>query len=135
MLAGQAQKEFFVNQALSIIDAVQHGAVRASLNEPPAVADEGDCYRVTTPAVAGWAGCEDHLAVRVGGSWHFISPREGMALFDQDADTRLFFRSGWHTVEAPAIPTGGLVIDVEARAALEQLIGTLREGGLLKLGL
>jgi len=105
--------------------------VRASLPQPPALPDEGDCYRVTAPALLGWAGCEDHLAIRIGGSWHFIPPREGMTLFDRAADNRLFFQSGWQNAQAPAIPSGGAVIDVEARAAIGQLIEALRDGGLL----
>lgn len=131
LIAGQAQKEFFVNQALAILDAVQPGAVQASLPEPPALPDERDCYRVTAPAVLGWAGCEDHIAIRIGGGWHFIPPNEGMTLFDRAANTRLFFQSGWQNAQAPAIPSGGTVIDVEARVAIEQLIDALREGGLI----
>lgn len=131
LIAGQAQKEFFVNQGLAVLDALQPGAVQASLPQPPTLPDEGDCYRVTAPALLGWAGCEDHLAIRIGGSWHFIPPQDGMTLFDRAADTRLFFQSGWQNAQAPAIPSGGAVIDVEARAAIAQLIEALREGGLL----
>lgn len=131
LIAGQAQKEFFVNQALGIIDALTRGTVLASLSEPPGDADEGDCYRVTAPALQAWVGCEDHIAIRIGGDWHLIPPRDGMSLFDTAAGGRLFFQSGWQTAPAPVILSTGTVIDTEARSALEQLILALRDIGVI----
>jgi Protein of unknown function (DUF2793) len=130
MLSGQAQKEFFVNQALSILDSVQTGTVIASQPAPPSDVAEGACYRVTAPAVAAWEGCEDHLAVRIGGDWHFIPPREGMRLFDAEADHSLFFRESWQSADAALTPSNGTVIDIEARAAINQLIDALRTMGV-----
>ena len=131
LIAGQAQKEFFVNQALGILDALQRAAVAASQAEPPAQADEGDCYRVTAPALSDWAGCEDHIAVRIGDSWHLVPPRDGMRLYDAAAGEQLFYRAGWHNAQNPALPVGGAIIDVEARTALEQLVITLQNAGVL----
>lgn len=130
LIAGQAQKEFFVNQALAILDSLQPGTVAASQPEPPSNAADGACYRVTSPAGSAWEGCEDHLAVRVGGDWHFIPPREGMRLFDISADRSLFYREAWQHAGTASAPTNGTVIDIEARAAINQLIGALRTVGI-----
>ena len=131
MPPGQAQKEFFLNQALSILDALYPKAVLASQSAPPAVVAESACFRVTSPAIAAWAGNEDHIAVGIGGDWHFVAPREGMQVFDCDSGHWLVFRSGWRNAAAPVISAGGSVIDTEARAALTQLIGVLRHLGIL----
>lgn len=131
LLAGQAQKEFFVNQALSILDALQCLSVRASLPAPPLIAQEGEAFLVAAPATQAWEGCDNHVALRIGGAWHFIPPREGMLLFDQAAGHLLIFRSGWQRANAPAAPTGGAVIDAEARGAILQLVQGLRAIGLL----
>lgn len=131
LFAGQAQKEFFVNQALSVLDAFSPQAVVASASVPPANAAEGECFRVTSLAAQAWTGCEDQIAVRIGGSWHFIPPRDGMRLFDRTANGSLFFRSGWHSGSVPAAPEGGTTVDAEARTALVQLIQAVREIGLL----
>lgn len=131
LIAGQAQKEFFVNQALSVLDALQPQAVNASQPLPPLDADEGDCFRVTAPAVQAWDGCEDHLAIRIGGGWHFVSPRSGMHVFDRTANQTLFFLSGWQIATTPIIPATGTVIDVEARTAIDQVIAALRDIGIL----
>jgi uncharacterized protein (DUF3084 family) len=131
LVAGQAQKEFFVNQALAILDAFAPGAVVASLSEPPSNPAEGNCYRVIAPASQAWVGCEDHIAIRVGGAWHMVAPREGMRLFDRAADRSLFFQATWQSASTPAAPTDGTVVDAEARTVLVNLIAALRQVGLL----
>lgn len=130
LVAGQAQKEFFVNQALSILDSLYPQAVIASQPAPPVDAADGTCFRVTATAAEAWEGCEDHLAIRVGGDWHFIAPREGMRLFDSTTDQSLFFRSGWHIASLPNVAANGAVIDVEARTAISQLVTALSDIGI-----
>lgn len=49
-LHGQAQKEFYVNQSLAILDALAPRAVVASHSQPPADSVENACYPVTGPA-------------------------------------------------------------------------------------
>ena len=131
LIPGQAQKEFFLNQALSILDALSPQAVVASQGAPPAAIADSECFRITSPASEGWAGKEDHLAIRIDSDWHFVAPREGMQVFDADAGHWLVFRSGWLAAVAPVIAEGGSVIDAEARAALAQLIEDLRNIGIL----
>jgi hypothetical protein len=131
LFAGQAQKEFFVNQALSILDALADGAVIASLDAPPVSASDGDCYRVTGSPSGVWNAHADSIAIAIGGSWHFVVPAEGMLVFDREAGNWLCFRSGWQMASAPPPPYGGAVIDVEARAALAQLIDGLQSLGLV----
>jgi hypothetical protein len=131
LFAGQAQKEFFVNQALTILDAMAPRAVIASLSAPPANPDEGACFLVATPGTGAWHLKDEHLAIRVGGSWHFVAPAEGMMVFDRAAGRWICFRSGWQSAPPPPAPTGGAVIDVEARAALMQLVESLQTLGLI----
>jgi Protein of unknown function (DUF2793) len=131
LFAGQSQKEFFVNQALVILDALAHGTVIASLPQPPATSSDGDCYRISSLATGDWSGRADQIAIRIGGSWHFADPAEGMILFDRAASRWIWFRSGWQSALAPSLPAGGAVIDVEARALLATLVQSLQSVGLL----
>jgi Protein of unknown function (DUF2793) len=134
LIAGQAQKEFFVNQALSMLDAFSQHSVVASLAAPPTSTTAGAGFRVTAPASGAWQGHEDTIALWIGGDWHFIAPRTGLQIFDAEAGHTLVFRSGWQQATAPAAPSGGLVIDVEARASLAALIQALVGVGLLASG-
>ncbi len=131
MLAGQAQKEFFVNEALCLLDALHARAVTASQPAPPASAADGACYRVTAAATGAWAGQENCLAVRVAGAWQFVAPAEGMVVFDRAAARLVIFRSQWQPAAVVAVPAGGTVIDVQARSALTALIAALQTMGVL----
>lgn len=131
LIAGQAQKEFFVNQAMFVLDALYMRAVAASQPEPPADAADASCYRVTAPATGVWSGRADQIAVLIGGDWHFVMPTEGMQLFDRTAGHMLVFRSQWQLATAPALPSGGNLIDAEARAAIAALTQALVAIGLL----
>ena len=132
LFSGQAQKELFVNQSFSMIDALIKGQVLASQGSPPANPDEGSIYRVTDTAMDDWAGYEDHLAIRIAGAWHFTPPYEGLATFDLNESNFLIFRNGWTSLSAPASPQGGAIADSEARAAIDALIATLSSAGILK---
>lgn len=131
LMAGQAQKEFFVNQALCLLDALQARVVAASLSFPPVTVSDGQSFRIAAPAGGSWTGRDDNIAVRIGGDWHFIQPTPGMAVFDQSAGYSLVFRTQWEHAEAPQQPTAGAVIDVEARAAIGALIEALATVGVL----
>ncbi len=134
LFAGQAQKEFFVNQSLYLLDALLRQCITASLDTPPEESVEGASFIVSAPATGDWEGREDHVAIRIGGAWHFVQPFDGMRLFDQNAGSVLIFLSGWIKAEAPPEPQGGTVIDVEARTAISELSQALRSLGILDSG-
>lgn len=133
LVAGQAQKEFFVNQALCLLDALHQRAVTASQPAPPPTssAQEGECYRVTAPAAGVWSDHEDEIAILIGGDWHFVAPQEGMQVFDRSGGQLVVYRSRWEHAGLPAGPTGGTVIDAEARAVIASLIHALQAIGVL----
>jgi hypothetical protein len=129
-LAGQAQKEPFINHALTVIDALFQGVVTDSLTSPPLSPVEGASYRVLEGATGDWSTHVDDIAVRVGGTWEFISPQDGMAIFDRSAGNSLRFSGGWQSAIEPDVPTGGGTVDNEARAAISSLIAALRTAGV-----
>ena len=131
-LTGQAQKEFFINQALCLLDASAARTVIASRTVPPvANPAEGACFRVLAPAGEAWSGQEDSIAMLIGGAWHYIAARDGMQVFDQEQGHLLTFRDGWVRALSPAEPSGGPVVDIEARVAIGALIQALRATGVL----
>lgn len=131
LFAGQAQKEFFVNQAFAVLDGLHARAVTASQAAPPATAPDGACYRVTSPASGAWIGREGAIAVRINGGWHFVAPAEGMVLFDRTSGRSVIYRTQWQVAPAPALPSGGTVVDAQARAAINAVIDALRTLGVL----
>lgn len=149
---GQAQKEFFHNEALVLADALIQPCVEAiGLNVPPTAPAAGQCWIVGESPVAEWAGAARALALWTAGGWRFIPPREGMtAWVAADGLGARYVAGAWRNgrltatrleidgeqvvgPREPAIgdPDGGMVVDAEARVAIDAILATLRAHGLI----
>jgi hypothetical protein len=130
LFAGQAQKELTVNEAHALADALLHPAIEGEAANPPATPEEGECWLVGTGATGDWAGEDGNLACREAGNWLFVTPRDGITVLDRSSGQQIRFLGGWQRAEAPAKPTGGLLADAQARAAITELIEALRVAGV-----
>jgi hypothetical protein len=151
ILPGQAQKELFHNEALVLIDAVLQAAVEEGPRAtPPPSPAPGQCWIVAGGATGFWAGKDDALAVWSEGGWRFVAPADGMTVWDRTARVpRQWNGTAWsggrvacaglaiggktvvgERLAAIANPSGGTIIDAEARAALEAVIAALKTHGL-----
>ena len=149
---GQAQKELFHNEALARIDVALHPAVEGPpQNVPSEDAASGLCWIVGDNPQGVWAGNAHAIAAFTDGGWRFITPAPGMTAWNKD-DGHWFHwtGSGWSgatpvvgltiggvqvvggRMRAIASPSGGTVIDVEARSALVSVIATLMSHGLIE---
>lgn len=153
LAAGQAQKEIYHNEAVQILEtlvcpAVEEGP-RAS---PPFSPPVGACYIVATSPTGAWAGKALNLAAYTAGGWRFVAPLEGVTTYVRSSSVWATFRSGaWElgvlrgsnvTISGQQVvggraaaipgPSGGSVIDVEARFAVGQILTALRLHGLIE---
>ncbi|WP_336979403.1 DUF2793 domain-containing protein [Altererythrobacter fulvus] len=133
LFAGQAQKEFTVNEAHVLIDALLHPAVAGERSAPPGSPDPGECWLVGAGPSGAWAGHAGELACWSAGAWIFVPPRDGMHLLDRSTGQLKLYRGGWHAAAAPALPTGGATVDIQARTAIAGLIAALGAAGILPL--
>ncbi|HYE28991.1 MAG TPA: DUF2793 domain-containing protein [Allosphingosinicella sp.] len=153
ILPGQAQKELFHNEALTRIDLALHPAVEdAPLSAPPAGPDEGQCWIVAPSATGEWSGRDDMLAMWSEGGWRFVAPVPGTTAWNKTAGLPLLWDGaiwregdlacarllvgGVQVVGArqPGVPSpsGGTIIDEEARAAINALTAALMSHGLIE---
>ena len=153
ILPGQAQKEAFHNEALALLDAAIHACVAgAPMDEPPADPTPGESWIVDSGAVGAWAGKAGNLATWTAGGWRFTMPVPGMTVWNIDAGYRLHWSgTAWSEGEWPVStlvidgqqvvgprletvpsPSGGTIIDTEARGAVEAIIVALRTHGLIE---
>jgi Protein of unknown function (DUF2793) len=130
LFAGQAQKEAFVNEALSRADALVHCAVDGEAATPPASPAEGDCWLVAPSPTGAWLGQAGRIACRQAGQWLFQSPRDGMRLLDRSTGQERRFVAGWKVPVAPAEPSGGSTVDAQARAVIHDIVVALRTAGI-----
>ena len=149
---GQAQKEFTHNEALQLLDLLVAGAVKGlPTTVMPASPAIGDCYLVATGAGGAWAGKADHIAGWTAGGWRFVAPVEGMTVADEANGGFVLYRGGsWEVgvlrgselhidgqqvvgARAAAVPapSGGAVVDTEARSAIAAMLTAMRHHGLI----
>lgn len=129
-LAGQVQKEFYVNQAHLTIDALLHLCVEDTAAAPPPAPVDGECWLVDAVPTGDWSGKAGHIACWQAGTWLFVPPSDGMKAWDRSADQQVRYRDGWFHAQVPASVEGGLTVDAEARTAIAQLVSALTDAGI-----
>lgn len=132
LFAGQAQKDFYINEAHALIDALLHPVVEGTAAAPPEQPAKGSCWIVAATPSAEWIDRADQIACFQSGTWLFASPSEGMRVFDRSAGIEKRYRDGWHAPTSIATPAGGATVDAEARAAIAELIEALSTMGLTR---
>ena len=152
LTAGQAQKEVTHNEALAVVDILVQPVVQSLAPATvPAAPAAGQCWVVGAGAAGAWASHDGAIAGWTSGGWRFAAPQEGMQLWSI-ADGVMVRRAagawlvgvqaaksitvnGLQVVgsqqAAVAPPTGGTVIDSQARASITTVISALRAHGLI----
>lgn len=150
--AGQAQKEFAHNEALQTLDlAVAPAVEQAALQDPPASPTLGSCYIVGDSPTGAWVGKSQNLAGFTSGGWRFVPALEGLAVYVKAEAQAAYYRAGtWEMGvlrgsslviggdqvvggRAGAIPSpsGGATVDSQARSTIDDILGALRQHGLI----
>lgn len=152
IIPGQAQKELFHNEALVRIDALLHAAVEdAPQDDPPEAPLPGQCWIAGSDPEGDWDGQPNKIVTWTEGGWRFIAPDEGCSLWNKAAALPLRWDgTEWVSSLAatgveiggvqvlgdrqPSVPnpSGGTIIDAEARSAIAGVIAALRSHGLIE---
>jgi hypothetical protein len=118
-----------------LADALLFASIESQLSAPPTLAAEtnaGKCWLIGAGATGIWLSKAGQIALWTGGSWRYLLPIDGMCVWNNANSTRMFRRDGvWFTSAAISDPTGGSVIDIEARAAVAAILQLLRQNGNL----
>ncbi|HYI39285.1 MAG TPA: DUF2793 domain-containing protein [Allosphingosinicella sp.] len=153
ILPGQAQKELFHNEALARIDIALHPAVEGPpAAEPPPAPVPGECWIVAPAAGGDWTGNDDKLAMWTLSGWRFLALPPGASAWNKAAAVPLLWDGyQWREGELasagllvngmrvvgprqPGVPSpsGGTIIDEEARMAINALTAALMSHGLIE---
>jgi len=131
MLAGQSQKESYVNEVSARLDALLHCAIEAEQAAPPSAPEDGQSWLIAAGASGAWSGRSGQLAMRQAGNWLYAQPRDGMRIFNRTTDQNLLFNAGWQAASRPAAPSGGTTVDTEARTAIAAIVASLTTAGII----
>lgn len=153
LTAGQAHKEISHNEALIRVDALLHPAVLVrALSTPPDQPQIGQMWIVGASPSGAWTQHLGEIALWQPGGWTFLTPRAGLiAWISSDGAHAVFDGEAWRfdawptrsleidgkmvvTSRQPQIsaPLGGASVDTQARAVLAQVLGALRNHGLIE---
>lgn len=133
LFAAQAQKEITHNEALVVVDALLPGCIEAIASDPALLDPEAGMVWIVGPSPLGaWVDRTAQIAIFTTGGWRFAPAVHGMRMFDRSAGTvRTYDGTAWPAPPAVADASGGVTIDIEARATLAALLSILRLHGLL----
>ena len=153
LAAGQVQKEFYHNEALERISMLLCPTVEgAPQSEPPENPMVGTCCLVATGGTGAWSGHDGAIACFTEGGWRFVNPIEGLSVTDRASGEPRNWRAGtWEAgvlrasevringqpvlrQRQPEIaePSGGGLVDDEARTAISAMLAALRAHGLIE---
>lgn len=131
LFAGQAQKEFFVNELAARVDSLVHLAIEGEQAAPPTNPADGQAWLVGPGASGEWSGQTGKIASRQAGNWLFLAPRDGMRLLNRSSGQEMRYANGWLAPARPPAPSGGTTIDSESRTAIAALLACLTEAGII----
>ena len=128
LVQGQAQKELFHNEALTLLDFIIQPVVQFIANDPGTLSpDEGQSWVVGLSPNGLWKGKENHIAGWSAGGWRFIAPRQAMEVYLTDNVVKLsFFDDVWQPNTVIAEPSAGATVDAQARQAVDSILIALR---------
>ncbi|MXO97072.1 DUF2793 domain-containing protein [Erythrobacter aquimaris] len=107
-----------------------HPVIEETASVPPASPEPGACYIVGDQSSDDWTGKEGSIAGWIDGQWTFALPKNGLIVYDRQTGGSLVYRDGWVRHQTPTLPAGGITIDTEARATIEELVAILRHHGV-----
>lgn len=125
---GQAQKELFHNEAVTLLDFLVCPTVLSIHDDPTSLSpSEGEAWLIDTDASDIWESRANQIAIWTTGGWRFVEPHLQAHIFVADRNETAVYRSGaWVFNSGINNPYGGNVVDVEARQAIDSILEALR---------
>lgn len=127
LIAGQAQAEVTLNDALNTIDALLgQGALDKDVTDPGTLTpSNGDVYIVPSSAVGAWSTHDGKVAIYYDG-WTLIEPQEGWRLWVRDED-RPYLYNGTAWVQSP-LPAPSYTVNDLPSGQLEGSVAYATDG-------
>jgi hypothetical protein len=82
---GETVPEVVVNETARILEQSSNSfIVEQFLTTPPGSPTDGISYIIAATATGAWTGKENQIALRIGSSWHYVTPIKGTRAYNQN---------------------------------------------------
>lgn len=152
LVPGQAHKEVVHNEALLRLDALVGATVEAILDVPPSEPDIGSSWIVGPSSSGAWQQHTGEIAHWHEGGWTYLPPSRGFIAWSREHGAHITFDgTAWRTEAwlvrslevdgkvvissrqaAISAPSGGAIVDAEARATVSAILAAMRSHGLIE---
>lgn len=148
LAVGQAQKEYTHNEALLLVDNLLNPSILSILDNPDTITDIIDANQTEENEASNktmawlisnqpdglWSQRANQIAIMTDNGFRYIEPLDGMRIFNLQSNCIMVFRDmAWYTAPILAAPSGGSVIDSEARDSIAAILDNLQQFGLSRL--
>lgn len=110
-----------LSAALNIVSGLS--VKSRSITSPPRLPAFGDRYIVAAPAIKGWTGKDNKLAVWVGDDWAYVTPTDGLEVYDEENGEWVRWTAAFSTWQTIASDTT-INFDIKNTSASTILKGT-----------
>ncbi|MDG5748238.1 DUF2793 domain-containing protein [Qipengyuania sp. XHP0207] len=131
LVPGQVQKELFVNESIALLDMLLHPVVQGEAASAPAAPVPGECWIVAPGASGDWADMDGAIAGWDGAQWTFAQPVVGLAAYEIASASIRIYLSDWSRPQSLSEPSGGSVVDTQARSAINAILAALRGAAVI----
>ena len=134
LAVGQAQKELFHNEAITLLDFLVCPTVLSIHDDPTSLLpSEGEAWLIDTNPSGLWDSHANQIAIWTNGGWRFVEPHLQAYVFVADRSETAVYRGGaWIFNNGINNPHGGSVVDVEARQAIDSILEALRTKAIIE---
>lgn len=137
LAVGQAQKEYTHNEALLLIDNLLNLSIISIIDnlevidEAQNIDDESRAWLISEMPNGIWSQRANQIAILTVNGFRYIQPVVGMRIFNEQFGCFMIYKDmSWHIASTLATPTGGNVIDSQARDSIAAILDNLRQFGL-----
>lgn len=137
LAVGQAQKEYTHNEALLLLDNLVNPSVISILDNPDTIDevsnDETRSWLISDQPSGIWSQRANQIAIKTENGFRYIKPVNGMQIFNAQSGSIMIYRDmHWHIAPILAAPSGGNIIDSQARASIAAILDNLVQFGLIR---
>lgn len=148
LAVGQAQKEYTHNEALLLVDNLLNPSILSILDNPDTITDMTDAHQTAANESSNktmawlisnqpnglWSQRANQIAIMKDNGFRYIEPLDGMRIFNAQSGCMMVYREGaWYMAPTLDAPSGGSVIDSQARESIAAILDNLQQFGLSRL--